>query len=173
MSERARGWLIAGVALALATAAILVLRTDSRPVSPPARVPLASPVTAPGEVGGLLPDVVLGGAPARSLRPAVVFLVGEGCACVAEVRRVVAAAAPLRIVTYVVAPDATDAQRIAAQSGGQAAGFADPGGALASAYGVRANVTLVLVRRDGVVNQVVAAVAPSLRLGPALRALVA
>ena len=173
MSERARAWVVAGVVLALTTAAILAFRDGSPPLPPPARAPLASPAVTPGTAGGLLPDVVLGNAPVRSLRPAVLFLVGTGCACVTEVRQVVAAAAPLRLTTYVVAPGAGDAQRIAAQSGGRAAGFADPGGALAAAYGVRHNVTLVLVRADGVVSQVVPAVAPSLRLDPALRALVA
>lgn len=179
MSERAKAWLVVAVGLALTTAAVVYLRGGGEAGPRPERGPLASPAFAPGTVGGLLPDVSLanrnGVTQARGLRPAIVLLVGDGCDCLEVVRQVVAEAAPLRIPTYVVVEGsaAGAAESLAARSGGEAGGFADPGGALARAYGVRANATLVLVRRDGVVNQVVPAVAPTLRLRPALRALVA
>jgi hypothetical protein len=179
VTERVRAWLVVLAAAGLAVAAVVVLRTGETPSARPGSTTLASPLVTPGAVGGLLPDVTLHntfGAPrARALRPAVLLLRGPGCECLDVVRQVVAAAARVRVVTYVVdaGQSSAGAETLAAQSGGEAGGFADPAGTLAARYGVRANATLVLVRRDGVVNQVVAAVAPSLRLDSALRALVA
>lgn len=179
MTERSRAWLAVVVVLGVAVAALVFLRTSPAPSARHAPGPLASPVVTPGAVGGLLPDVPLRGrlgvTPARQLRPAVVMLVRPGCDCVAAVRQVVAAAAPLRLATYVVEAGASFsfAASLAVRSGGEAGGFADPEGALAAAYGLRTDAALVLVRTDGVVHSVVAAIAPSLRLAPALRALVA
>jgi hypothetical protein len=52
---------------------------------PPVPARLATPASPPGSVGGLLPDVGLesptGTIAARSLRPAVLMLVPDGCAC--------------------------------------------------------------------------------------------
>lgn len=179
MTERARTWLVVAVVLGVMVAALVFLRTDGTPVARPAPGPLASPVVTPGAVGGLLPDVPLRGrvgvTPARQLRPAIVMLVRTGCDCVAAIRQVVAEAAPLRLATYVVEAGTSFsfAVSLAVQSGGEAGGFADPEGALAAAYRLRSDAALVLVRADGVVHSVVAAIAPSLRLAPALRALVA
>ena len=55
---------------------------------------LAAPVQPPGTVGGLLPDVLLesprGVVAARSLRPAVLLLVPDGCGCPALINQAVA-----------------------------------------------------------------------------------
>jgi hypothetical protein len=178
VSERARAWLAVAAVAGVAVAALVFLRTSPAPSARPSPGPLASPVVTPGAVGGLLPDVPLRGrfgvTQARQLRPAVVMLVRTGCDCVAAIRQVVAETAPLRIATYVVEAGTSFsfATSLAAQSGGEAGGFADPEGALAAAYRLRTDAALVLVRGDGVVHSVVAAIAPSLRLDPALRALV-
>jgi hypothetical protein len=174
VSERVRVALVLSVALALTVAVLLFLRTDPTPSAPIPPAQLASPLVTPGAVGGLLPDVTLrnhgGPTGSRRLRPGVVFLVANGCACIDQIRQVVAEAAPYRLVTYVVSAgaDASFAESLAAQAGGQAAGFADENGVLASAYRLHTPAAVVLVRRDGVVTQVVAAVAPSLRLAPSL-----
>ena len=179
MSERARAWLVVTAVVALLAGGLGYLRTGNgaRRVRP-GPAPLASPSFAPGTVGGLLPDVVLdgrnGGTPARGLRPAVLLLTRPGCGCVTVVRQVVADATPLGIVTYVItAGPVADAERVAVQAGGDAGAFADPGAVLATTYGLRTDAALVLVRSDGVVTQVVAGVAPSLRLDRSLRALLA
>lgn len=56
-------------------------------------VPLASPSQPPGTVGGLLPDIGLdapmGVVPARNLRPAVLMLVPDRCACASAVHDLV------------------------------------------------------------------------------------
>ena len=180
MSDRARAWLVVVAVVALLTGGLVFLRTGNEVRARPQPGALASPAVAPGVVGGLLPDMILhsryGQTPARQLRPAVVLLTRADCDCVRVVRQVVADATPLGIVTYVVVKGrrVEDAVRIAAQAGGDAAGFADPAGVLDATYGpVTTDAALVLVRRDGVVTQVVAGVAPSLQLGRALRALVA
>jgi hypothetical protein len=144
----------------------------------PAPKPLASPVIGAGRVGGLLPDVLLTGRAqpdhARDLRPGVVMLVGPSCDCLTSVRQVVAATAREGLVLYLVEAGASLDQvlSLATRAGGRVGPYADPGGALARAYGLRTAAALVLVRDDGVVTQVVEAVGPSLRLTEPLRHLV-
>lgn len=179
VSERVRVALALAVGLALTVAVLLYLRTDPPPYTPRPPAELASPFLPPGAVGGLLPEVSLrnrqGPVDSRRLRPGVVFLVADDCACVEQIRQVVAEAAPFRLVTYVVhaGSDPSVAETLAAQAGGAAAGFADEQGVLATAYRLHTKAAVVLVRRDGVVTQVVAAVAPSLRLASSFAGLVA
>jgi len=140
------------------------------PDGPPA-APLADVRPAPGQVGGLLPEAGLtdGTTPvaARSLRPSVIVLVPmacPGCAeLVAEVRR--QAAEFGLAVTLVGAPDQTaqlaDLER--SLGGLRIQTLTDPTKALATAYGPTAP-TLLLVRDDGVVVDIVRDPAPGLRL---------
>jgi hypothetical protein len=172
-----RPWLI-GLALLVAVSALVVLRTSDDPVRRPLPLPLAVTSVADGTVGGLVPDVTLRGrvrtSPSRDLRPGVLMLVAPSCDCVNALRQVVAEASRARLVTYVIeAGDSLrQAETLAAQAGGDVGPYADPAGTLAAAYRLRSPAALVLVRRDGVVTQVVPAVGPSLRLATALRALV-
>lgn len=172
-----RAWFV-GLGLLVAVPALVLLRTSDAPVRRPGAAPLALTAVPDGAVGGLLPDVRLHGrvedVAARELRPGVLMLVAPACDCVTSLRQVVAAAARLRLVTYVVAAgDSRDqAELLAAQAGGDVGPYADPSGALARAYRLHTAAALVLVRADGVVTQVVDAVGPSLQLLPALRGLV-
>jgi len=111
---------------------------------------------------------------ARELRPAAVLLVAPSCDCLDAVRHVVTAAAPLRLVTYVVESGTSlrQAESLAARAGGDVGPYADERGTLAAAYRLRTDAALVLVRSDGVVTRVVDAVGPSLRLDAAMRELV-
>jgi hypothetical protein len=102
------------------------------------------------------------------------MLVAPSCDCLDALRHVVAAAAPLRLVTYVVEAGTSPAQveGLAARAGGDVGPYTDPEGVLARTYGLRTDAALVLVRADGVVTRVVDAVGPTLRLDAALRELV-
>ncbi len=165
-----------GHLVAVLLLAVACTPSRSRPL--PAPKPLASPAIAAGRVGGLLPDVVLSGRAqpdhARDLRPGVVMLVAPSCDCLTSVRQVVTAAASEGLVTYLVEAGTSLDQvlSLASRAGGRVGPYADPGGALARAYGLRTTAALVLVRDDGVVTQVVAAVGPTLRLTEPLRHLV-
>jgi hypothetical protein len=179
VNERGRAWLVVLGAVVAAVVAVVLLRTSQdTPRERPRAGLLATSTASPGRAGALLPEVVLKGrlrtTPARELRPAVVMLVADGCDCLAALRHVVAAAAPLRLVTYVVqAGDSLDQpETLAAQAGGDVAPYADPAGALATAYRLHTDAALILVRSDGVVTQIVDAGGPALRLDAALRALV-
>jgi hypothetical protein len=87
------GPVLAFVLLSVA-ALVALLPASSRGTAPEStRVPaLAAPTQAVGTVGGLLPDLTLGGAagpvPVRSLRPAVLLLVPDRCDCPALVHQV-------------------------------------------------------------------------------------
>lgn len=177
MTDRGRVLAILVGAALLGIAAVFAFRTPPAPSRPGPGI-LASPGVAPGRAGGLLPDVVLRGrvrtTPARELRPGIVMLVRAHCDCETALRQVVSAAAGHRLVTYVVEAGDSLAQveLLAARAGGDVGPYADPTAALATAYRLRSAAALVLVRRDGVVTQVIDAISPALRLDVALRALV-
>ncbi len=157
--------LVAAVLLSVALVALLpvLLRPDLGEDLRPR--PLASPETAPGAVGGLLPDVALttpaGTLRARAVgRPGVLVLVPPSCACDPTVDSAVAQAREytrnVRLVTDGSAPGALEEaarlQRTATR--GLALVAADPDGALARAYAVR-GVTALVLGADGVVLDVV------------------
>lgn len=175
MSRRA--YYAVGAAFSLLFVAWFTTRPAPPPLSVPPK-PVASPLVPAGRVGGLLPDIVLSGrvqpSRARDLRPGVVVLVAPSCDCLAAVRQVVAAASRHGLVTYLVESGTSvgEVATLAVRAGGQVGPYADPGGALARAYGLHTTAALVLVRDDGVVTQVIDAVAPSLRLDQALERLV-
>ena len=137
---------------------------------PPA-APLASVGPAPGQIGGLVPAATLtqAGAPvaARSLRPAVIALVPDGCDRCAdlfrEVRRQgVEFGIPL---TLIGGPDQVAQLSDLETSLGafRLDVFIDPARAFATSYGPTVP-TLLLVRDDGVVADIVPDPAPDLRL---------
>jgi hypothetical protein len=144
--------------------------------SAPAAVPLATVSPDAGQVGGLLPaDAVLqnGSASiaARSLRPAVIAVIPAECDECAELLSTLAPQVgsfgfPLIAVG---APAQTD--QLAALTddvgGTRLTSLTDPQGALRTAFG-GTGVTLLLVRDDGVVVQVVRDPTPDTRIEAAL-----
>lgn len=87
------GPVVAVTLLLVAGLVALLPATGPRSDRGPVAVQLASPSQPPGTVGGLLPDIGLdapmGVVAARSLRPAVLMLVPNGCACAAAVHDLV------------------------------------------------------------------------------------
>ncbi len=144
--------------------------------SAPGAVPLASVNAEPGQIGGLLPgDAVLqnGSAAitARSLRPAVIAVVPADCDECATLLSTVAPQVgsfgfPL---VAVGAPEQIDQLAALAETvgGTRLATLTDPQGALRTAFG-GTGVTLLLVRDDGVVVQVVRDPTPDTRIEAAL-----
>lgn len=159
------------VACAVAVAQLFMVR--ERPRRLVAKAPLRSaPAELTGQVGGLLPDVLLlqqtGPVSARELRPAVLLLVAPGCACTDKVRHVVAQTAGHPVQLYLVG-ERSEVSALAAAAGGQVVRLADDGGALARAYLGQASATVVLVRATGVVSEIIDGIATSLQLDPAIR----
>lgn len=119
--------------------------------------PLATPVRAVGEEGGLVPDLPITPAHGnprtlRSFRPAVVMLVPEHCPCADRVRSVARSADRHRVLTVLVSSTPPAAPR---EVGGEAVvRAADPDGALASRFHVTDRPVLLLVRPDGVINRI-------------------
>lgn len=120
-----------------------------------AREPLAHPKVAPGEVGGLLPDVLAGSTSGpvalRDLRPAVLALIPPSCACAAVLDRLAGQAAEVGVPLIVVAPGWATAQLadlLAAMHVGTPVALVDAAGLLARDYRAQ-GVTAILVAPDG------------------------
>lgn len=148
--------------------------------SPPAAAPLADAAPDPGQIGGLLPeDVVLqDGATlisARSVRPSVIALIPAACDECAELLEGVAEQAGSFGVSTVAigSPDQVDQLAALTQSVGplQLSTLTDPATSLRVTYGLT-GITLLLVRNDGVVADVVRNPTPDTRLEGALVELV-
>ncbi len=131
--------------------------------SAPPAAPLASPAPDTGQIGGLLPeDAVLqdGSTPisARSLRPSVLALVPAQCDECEELLTTVAQQAGSFGVSTVAIGGADQAEQLAALSEAvgslQMSTLTDPTNTLRATYGLT-GVTLLLVRDDGVVADVV------------------
>lgn len=138
--------------------------------SPPA-APLASALPAPGQVGGLLPDVVLQDGEtvrsARSLRPAVLVLVPPDCDDCAGLLATLAPQVGSFGYSLVAVGTAGQEGQLAALVDSvdttRLATATDPDGALGSAYS-STGPTIVLVRDDGVVIDVVRDAIPDTRI---------
>lgn len=168
------GALVAAVLAVVALVGSLMVLLGPRPQGRLVQQPLAD-VQVGGE-GGLVPDVPLavgaGEVGARALRPGVLALVPNGCACPLEAEQVIGQAASVRLPTYLVAgPESADdvqalreSPRVRAQ---QAA--LDRQGVLADDYDADPRgLTLLLVRADGVVADVVRGFREGQRLEPRL-----
>ena len=156
--------MVAG-ALSLAALMFVLLAFESTPGRTPrlTATPLATPSYAPGERGGLLPDVLLSSAPegasgtvrsSLALRPALVALLPVSCNCTDVVAALAKQAGDVGVNLAVVAPGSRDAEVSALP--GRVAGIKtwyDGTGALATAYGAH-GVTVLVVDPDGVVSDV-------------------
>ena len=176
-----RRWRRFGLSGPLVVAALLVvalpgmLLTVLRPGFPArARTAtLSAPAAAPGEVGGLLPDIALstpvGPRPARGMRPAVLVLVPTPCDCDDAVSTVVDQALVVTHAVRLVSAGTTDTdgRAVEALASGSARGLVatavDPTGALTAAYRAT-GVTVLVVAPDGVVLSVTRDVRPGRRL---------
>ncbi|MEO8556457.1 MAG: hypothetical protein ABI474_07275 [Actinomycetota bacterium] len=143
--------------------------------SAPPAVPLANVLPDPGQVGGLLPDAALqdGGAtiPARALRPAVIVVVPPACDECAELLTTLApqVASFGYSMVAVGAPGQEQQLTALAETVGttRLATLVDQQGTLRAAYGLTGS-TIVLVRNDGVVVDVVRDPTPETRIEGAL-----
>ncbi|GAA2721165.1 hypothetical protein [Actinocorallia aurantiaca] len=148
---------------------ILITFFGPRPVPQAPAAPLASPTAAVGAVGGRLPDaqVVVNAAPrtAESLRPAVFTIMPPGCACEDRLRELARQAAGQSLHFYLLADRRTSGQSVpnahqelrpvVNRITETVTGIVDdPGNALASSYRAR-GLTVVVVRSDGLVSQVI------------------
>jgi hypothetical protein len=157
------------VALSGAIGAWIVAPQAARPPA----APLASGVPDSGQIGGLLPQTALDDAgtalPSRALRPAVIVLVPEQCADCAELLASAAPQAASFGISLVAIGD--DAEQVADLVDGvgptKLAGLTDPDGVLRATYGLT-GTTLLLVRDDGVVVDIVRDPVPDIRLEGAL-----
>jgi hypothetical protein len=143
----------------------------------PRQEPLAEPTANVGVINGLIPDAGLlfgdSTKSARSLRPAVLALVPLHCACADVVDNLAHQSGQFGLTLYVVGPSGVDTEVDVMTSkvrGGRATPASDPLGALAAAYDAR-GVTVVLLRSDGVVRDVVRDVTATTQLGTRLAGL--
>lgn len=178
------GLLVPVMAVAAALSLLLSLTSGPGEARTPA-APLASPAVADGAVGGLLPDVLLasrvGPVSTRMLRPAVLMLLPATCDCQSTVSAVSAAAATHRLRVWLLSDSADLAASRQLASAASAAVGVDPGdiavlsGAIAPFQRdyQMSGVTLVLVRADGVVTEVLRNVSGQTSIGPALAKLTA
>jgi hypothetical protein len=153
------GLLVAAVLLVVSGVGGLLVVFGPRASGPPHVTPLASPTTRPGHAGGLLPraTVAVNGrdTDVRKLRPAVLALPAAGCRCVSALREVSRRAwNEFHLRPYLVTPG-LEAQRLArAVNDGVSEPVVDGARSLSTVYGAR-GLTLLFVRDDGVVTQVV------------------
>jgi hypothetical protein len=131
--------------------------------SAPPAAPLASAVPEPGQIGGLLPEEAVlqdGATPisARSLRPAVIALIPEPCDECQQLLATIADQAGSFGVSTVVVGGSDQADQVTALSEAvgpmQLNAMTDPANTLRATYGLT-GITLLLVRDDGVVVDVV------------------
>ncbi|MHB8340915.1 MAG: hypothetical protein ACYDB7_07030 [Mycobacteriales bacterium] len=141
----------------------------TQPLTPP--VPLASPTVPAGSIGGLLPVAMLRthGRPLASRdlpRPALLVLLPPQCQCGPAVQQIANQAAELA-VTLVFVSSGTDeslADQYTTASPDYALPAVDPAGVLAATYRAGGQITLVFVRTDGVVTDVLRGFRPGERL---------
>jgi hypothetical protein len=113
-----------------------------------------------GQLGGLLPDGVLRGRQhdkaVRDLRPAVVLLVQYPCECAGRVQHVATQADGEKVRVYLVGfHGRTQVDRLAQAGGRNVVPLVDDANTLSRVYHTGSRATLLLVRRDGVVTEIV------------------
>ena len=151
---------IGSLAVAGAVLAILTLGHPHRVPGPPRVAVATAPAAAPGQVNGLVPDVMLrtsaGAMSARDLRPALVALVPLRCDCTSLLSTLAGQAEEVRLPLVVVAPAGHDAE-VDALPGqlhhGDVRTAFDLIGALRETYGADgATVTVIGLRPDATVS---------------------
>jgi hypothetical protein len=129
-----------------------------------------------GRVGGLLSPATLhgrsGSMQSRDLRPAVVMLVQYPCECLARLKHVAVQADGSKVRVYVVGfHGRAQVDRLAQGAGRGVVPLVDAQDRLHQAYHRGPDAILLLVRRDGVVTEIVDGVPANMDLASRLPAL--
>ena len=128
------------------------------PPRPLPKQPLATSAIAPGKVGGLVPDlrVQVGDrtVSARSLRPALLYVVPPGCSCAALLKSLAQQTSQYSLSLVLVVHDQSSKQvrQLREDAVGHGRVAIDALGSFETAYGADA---LAFVRADGIVTQLV------------------
>ena len=130
--------------------------------SPTAPVPLvlAAPSSAPGTVGGLVPDDALvgqtGTTTARALRPALLVVTQSECACGAALTHLATEAADNGLTIYLIGSQTRQAElnALAGSSSEAVRVMVDQDSAITTTF-ARGALTVVAVHADGVIDQIV------------------
>lgn len=173
------GALGAMVLVLVAAVGSLVVALVPRLGNPPAPGRLATVQAAPGRSGGLLPDTRLrtlsGGSFAlRSIRPAVVAVVGARCECLAALRAVHAQAEEFSLRLLLVAPRGAAAETLSLARAADVRVLdvaEDVDGALGAYPSSPGAPTLLVVQADGVVRHVLTGATGDSALEPLLTGL--
>ena len=151
----------AAALLATVVAGLLVTMAPRTVIRAPAAARLASPATAPGTIGGLLPSATLSGPNGQvdtrspSLRPAVFALVPADCRCRTVLNSLSGQAYGEGLQLAIVVPAASDhsTSAIAGTLRGDASVYYDASATLATSMAGR-GVTVVVVDRDGSIYEI-------------------
>jgi hypothetical protein len=130
--------------------------------SPTAPVPLvlAAPSSAPGTVGGLVPDDALvgqtGTTTARALRPALLVVTQSECACGAALTHLATEAADNGLTIYLIGSQTRQAELNALAGSASVAVrvMVDQDSAITTTF-AKGALTVVAVHADGVIDQIV------------------
>src|SRR3954462_3710319 len=138
---------------------MLALLPNARPTEPQADTENTA-VGHMGDPGGLMLDdtVWIDGqtVSAVALRPGVIALVTPDCACAATIDQIAAQANEFQLKTYVVTAKNNDPQMSTLVHGARGSRTAvyDPGGKLRATYSQKPGVTVLIVKKDAVVRNV-------------------
>jgi hypothetical protein len=135
-------------------------RTPQHAPTAPVPLVLAAPSSAPGTVGGLVPDDALvgqtGTTTARALRPALLVVTQKECACGAALTHLAAEAADNGLTIYLIGGRSRQAElnALAGSASEAVRVMVDQDSALTTAFG-KGTLTVVAVHADGVIDQIV------------------
>jgi hypothetical protein len=135
-------------------------RTPEHPPTAPVPLVLAAPSTAPGTVGGLVPDDALvgqtGTTTARALRPALLVVAQSECACATALTHLAQEAADNGLTIYLIGSRAqqSDLNALAGSTSVAVRVMVDQDSAITTAF-AKGTLTVVAVHADGVIEQIV------------------
>jgi hypothetical protein len=135
-------------------------RTPEHPPTAPVPLVLAAPTSAPGTVGGLVPDDALvgqtGTTTARALRPALLAVTQSECACTAALTHLAAEAADNGLTIYLIGSQAQQPElnALAGSTSLAVRVMVDRDSAITTTFSKGA-LTVVAVHADGVIEQIV------------------
>ncbi len=135
-------------------------RTPDHPPTAPVPLVLAAPSAAPGTVGGLVPDDALigqtGTTTARALRPALLVVAQNECACTDALAHLAGEAADNGLTIYLIGSKAQQPalNALAGSSSESVRVMTDQDSAITTVF-AKGALTVVAVHADGVIEQIV------------------